>query len=133
MKISAVAAEREPQCSNTSFNTPTASIQGPELLIHVSDQTTAVAAGREPQCSNTSFNTPTASILRDVHNLLANWTGRGTSAGSFPAPSLPATALAAINKTKVDAAVIVGHSAGGRVAIDMVTGGSSVRAACDHS
>lgn len=44
------------------------------------------------------------------------------AASGFPVPPLPSAANAAIKNLNVDSAVIVGHSAGGRVAIDMVTG-----------
>ena len=69
------------------------------------------------------FNSPTATIFGDVHSLLTQWTGQqSSSASSFPAPPLPQVALEAIKNLDVNSAVIVGHSAGGRAALDMVTG-----------
>lgn len=86
------------------------------------------AVTREPQCSNTScsFNAPTASILEDTHTLMAQWTGQNTSASSFAVLALPAIAQAAIKRTNSGSAVVVGHSAGGRVALDVVTGTHSL-------
>lgn len=82
------------------------------------------AAEREPQCSNDSFNSPTANVFGDVHSLLTQWTGQQPpSASSSSAPPLPPAALDAIKNLDVHSAVVVGHSAGGRVALDMVTGG----------
>lgn len=81
-----------------------------------------LAATREPQCSNTSYDSPTATLLRDVHNVLTHWTGQRPFASNFPTPPLSLDAQTAIKEVNVDSAVVLGHSAGGRVAVDMVTG-----------
>lgn len=65
---------------------------------------------------------PQKTIFGDVHSLLAYWTGQGSLPAGFDAPTFPAAAQIAIRSTNLASAVILGHSAGGRVANDMVTG-----------
>ena len=65
-----------------------------------------------------------------MHSLLAYWTGQESLPAGFDAPSFPAAAQIAIRSTNLASAVILGHSAGGRVANDMVTGETGCKPAC---
>ena len=98
-------------------------VDWPYPLLHA-------AALREPQCPNNSWSSPTATIFGDVHSLLAYWAGQGSLPAGFDAPSFPAAAKIAINNTNLASAVILGHSAGGRVANDIVTGETCCKPAC---
>ena len=80
----------------------------------------AAVSAREPQCSNSSISFPSASAFDDVHNCLAQWAQQTTSAPSCP--PLPTAAQTAIRNLNLPSVVIFGHSVGGEVAIDLITG-----------
>lgn len=81
------------------------------------------AAVREPQCPNNSWSAPTASVFNDVHTLLYNVVHAKEFGPSSLGPHLEANARKAIQSTKLDSVVILGHSFGVQTAIAMVSGG----------
>lgn len=93
-------------------------------MLHVQDcfhvdKQCNVAANREPQCPNNSWSTPTASIFNDVYTFLSS-NLRKTSTSTFP--TLPIAAIAQIESVNLEAVVMLGHSLGGSVAVDILTG-----------
>ena len=82
-----------------------------------------LAVGRESQCSNDSLSFPSASIFNDMHNCLAYWSQREQDAKSG-CPTVSVSAHQALQSLNLDAAVIFGHSLGGEIAVDMITGES---------
>ena len=79
------------------------------------------AAVRASHCSNTSYSVPTASIFNDIHSLLkSSLSSPGDQ--SYAGTTLPSDAQTAMKTTNVDSAVLLAHSLGGLVALQMITG-----------
>lgn len=92
-----------------------------QLVVHYIGCVSAV--GRESQCSNDSLSFPSASIFNDMHNCLAYWSQQEQDA-KLGCPTVSVSAQQALQSLNLAAAVIFGHSLGGEIAVDMISGES---------
>ena len=81
------------------------------------------AVDRDPSCPTDTWAAPTASIFNDVHTVLASLV-QGSACSILPNlhEKVSNDAQTAVRSTNLEAAVLLGHSFGATVAIDIITG-----------
>ena len=79
------------------------------------------AAVREPQCPNNSWGAVSATALNDVHTFLASALHQNPDLATL-LPSIPAAAQSAIKSVDLDSVVLIGHSLGAQVAVNILAG-----------
>ncbi len=102
----------------------TVTLQSPYNLLdwNVSRLTAVlVAAVREPQCPNNSWGAVSAAALIDVHTVLASALHQNPDPATL-LPPIPAAAQSAIKTVDLDSVVLIGHSLGAQVAVNILAG-----------
>ncbi len=90
--------------------------------VHVSRLTALlIAAVREPQCPNNSWGAVSATALNDVHTFLVSALHQNPNPATL-LPPIPVAAQSAIKSVNLDSVVLIGHSLGGQVAVNILAG-----------
>ncbi len=80
-----------------------------------------VAAVREPQCPNNSWGAVSASALNDVYTFLESALHQKPDPATL-LPPIPVAAQSAIKTVNLDSVVLIGHSLGAQVAVNILAG-----------
>ncbi|KAL0052254.1 hypothetical protein WJX82_010791 [Trebouxia sp. C0006] len=92
-----------------------------ELHPVTPDTQAFISPVREPQCPNNSWGAVSATALNDVHTFLASALHQNPNPATR-LPPIPVAAQSAIKSVDLDSVVLLGHSLGGQVAVNILAG-----------